>query len=303
MRFTVEQWAPEYGVASDPDLLQKATASDPGVEVSPDSWTPLLPQVEPAVDVLFVDGVRRVDASLWIDQGQATPVLGLAASYAAGAVRSNGTAKVVAAEVRRGLFTTASGAEDIITRHSTYRVAPTHGITPEQLWLGLQQRMGELEGEVAAKHPEVDLVVVDGPLSHRRHAAGAVGYVKSHHVEYLPEELQPVRHHLPVGRRTPLFLTTTSWSRFSWYMRLAAADGPMGGLVRCEVEADRTVGAVALIADRATATLARFASQPHKDPRAPQNLYPIGGLERHLRHRLGDPLLLYRALRQSAKRT
>ena len=40
----------------------------------------------------------------------------------------------------------------------------------------------------------------------------------------------------------------------------------------------------------------RYASEPHKDPRAPQNLYPIGGLERELRRRLGDPDLLYRAL-------
>ena len=51
------------------------------------------------------------------------------------------------------------------------------------------------------------------------------------------------------------------------------------------------------VADRATATLPRFASQGHKDPRAPQNLYPIGGLEKELKRRLGDPRLWYRALR------
>ena len=49
-----------------------------------------------------------------------------------------------------------------------------------------------------------------------------------------------------------------------------------------------------------TATLPRFASAPHKDPRAPQNLYPISGLERVLRRRLGDPLLILRALRSAA---
>ena len=46
--------------------------------------------------------------------------------------------------------------------------------------------------------------------------------------------------------------------------------------------------------------LARFASTRYKDPRAPQNLYPISGLERELRRRLGDPRLLYRALSRSA---
>ncbi|MCO6502790.1 MAG: hypothetical protein J5I28_06890, partial [Acidimicrobiales bacterium] len=53
-------------------------------------------------------------------------------------------------------------------------------------------------------------------------------------------------------------------------------------------------------AGRITATLPRFASALHKDPRAPQNLYPIGGLERELRHRLGDRDLAVRALRRAA---
>jgi hypothetical protein len=48
------------------------------------------------------------------------------------------------------------------------------------------------------------------------------------------------------------------------------------------------------------ATLPRFASQPHNDPRAPQNLHPIAGLERELKRRLGDRDLLERALRQAA---
>jgi hypothetical protein len=56
----------------------------------------------------------------------------------------------------------------------------------------------------------------------------------------------------------------------------------------------------AALADRATRTLQRFASEPHKEPRAPQNLYPIAGLERELRRRLGDQQVIYRALRRSA---
>ena len=52
--------------------------------------------------------------------------------------------------------------------------------------------------------------------------------------------------------------------------------------------------------DLLTALLPRFASESHKDGRAPQNLYPIGGLEKHLRHRLGDRELVIRALRVAA---
>jgi hypothetical protein len=54
------------------------------------------------------------------------------------------------------------------------------------------------------------------------------------------------------------------------------------------------------LADTTAKLLPRFASSEHKDPRAPQNLYPIGALERELRRRLGDPHLLYRALRLAA---
>jgi hypothetical protein len=49
-----------------------------------------------------------------------------------------------------------------------------------------------------------------------------------------------------------------------------------------------------------SACLPRFASRPHKEPRAPQNLCPIAGLEQRLRHLLGDSDLLERALRVAA---
>ena len=40
-------------------------------------------------------------------------------------------------------------------------------------------------------------------------------------------------------------------------------------------------------------------SEPHIEPRAPQNLVPIAALERDLRHRLGDAGLCLRALRSA----
>jgi hypothetical protein len=181
-----------------------------------------------------------------------------------------------------------------------YEVMTTRGSTPEELWLGIQERMGDLEGQVAESQAGAPLVVVDGPLSHRRHVEGAVGYVKTQHVQYLPDELRATLAGLPVGYRTPLFLTTTSWSRFSWYLRLANGSGPAGGLARCEVKADMGVSDAARLAHVVTASLPRYASARHKDPRAPQNLYPIGGLERELRRRLGDSDLAVRALKIAA---
>ncbi len=299
MRFTVEAWDPDYGAPSEADLVDSTENVDPSVELAPEQWRPLSPDVDPAPDILFVDGVRRVDANLWIEREGRFPGFGLAATFAAGAVRCNGGASVVAAEVRRGLFT-GSDADSVETTMGTYEVMSTRGSTPEELWLGIQERMGDLEGEVASRHADAALVVVDGPLSHRRHVPGAVGYVKTQHVQYLPDELRATLTGLRVGCRTPLFLTTTSWSRFSWYLRLANGTGPAGGLVRCEVKADMPVNEAARVADLVSATLPRFASARHKDPRAPQNLYPIGGLERELRRRLGDRDLAMRALRRAA---
>lgn len=301
MRFAVAQWAPEYGTPA--ELDETTGRVEVGVEVPPGEWRGLVPDVEPVDDVLFIDGVRRVDANLWIEQPQGRPVLGLAATYAAGAVRSNGTAEIVATRVERGLFTSAA-ATDIVTTCGVYSVKATSGQTPEELWLGIQQRMGELEGAVAADQEGATLVIADGPLSHHRHAEGEVGqlvgYVKREHVEYLPSELWDVKYGLGVGRRTPLFVTTTSWSRYSWYVRLATGSGPAEGLVRCEISGDMDIATAVRIADQVTATLLRFASAPHKDPRAPENLYPIAGLERELRRRLGDRELVYRALRRAA---
>ncbi len=300
MKFTVENWDSDYGSPASPDMDDGSENVDVSVERQPERWEPILPDSAAATDILFVDGVRRVDASLWIDQPPDFPGFGLAATYAAGAVRSNGHAVLESALVERGLFT-AAPALDVDTRVGTYQVKATKGTTPEELWLGIQQRMGDLEERAARDVGEADLVVVDGPLSHHREVKNAVGYVKTQKVQYLPMELRGVLTSLLPGFRTPLFLTTTSWSRYSWYLRLANHSGPAGGLVRCEIDGNTDVVTAARVANRVSATLPRFASERHKDPRAPQNLYPIGGLERELKHRLGDRELAVRALRVASR--
>src|SRR5687768_17469184 len=107
MRFTVEAWDPDYGAPSEADLIDATENVDPSVELPPEQWRPMPPEGDPAPDILFVDGVRRVDANLWIDRAGHFPGFGLAATFAAGAVRCNSNARVVAAEVRRGVFTGA----------------------------------------------------------------------------------------------------------------------------------------------------------------------------------------------------
>lgn len=301
MKYSIEPWAPEYGVASGSDMEETSSAPVLDVEVPAADWAPIDPVGDEADSVLFVDGVRRVDANVWITSADGSSVLGICSSYAAGAVHADGTADIVDAVVERGLFTSAPEAESITTKRTTYEVRAAAGESPEDLWLAMQHRMGELESSIVARREGADLVVADGPLRAGRHAPATVGYIKTHHVHYLPPAVRPLLGVLAAGQRTPVFLTTTSWSRYMWYLRLPGPAGhAMASVVRLEASADQSPADAVALADLVARSLPRFASHEHKDPRAPQNLYPIAGLERELRRRLGDPRLLYRDLRAAA---
>ncbi|HET6834852.1 MAG TPA: hypothetical protein VFH30_13335 [Acidimicrobiales bacterium] len=315
MRFAVETWAPDYGASVDGAALAGSDAEvDLGVEHDPLAWGPVRPQagVAPAACVLFVDGVQRIDARIWIteragEQAGEQTRQGVCASWAAGMVRCDGRARVVATEVRRGVLCPGAPLDPIVTRHGDYRPYPVADAGGDPIAQALGRARGDLEGRVAVEamgsgEGRAELLVVDGPLGDRRHIPGAVGYVKTHHVSYLPAALQPVVTGLGVGDRTPLFAIGDRRFRYSWYLRLpGAATHPWWGIVRCEASGDLTRAEALDLADRVTATLPRFASQPHNDPRAPQNLHPIAGLERELRRRLGDPAVMDRALRRAAQ--
>ncbi len=172
---------------------------------------------------------------------------------------------------------------------------------------GVARRVGEfrqqMELALAEELARPDrLVVLDGRLSFVRDVGGpVVGAIKSHHRMYLPPDEARTVVALRVGERTPLF--AIGEDRLSWYQRLPGVGGEgWAGILRGE--APRSLGTVeaARLADRAAAELPRFAGRPHRDPRAPQNLSPIAGLEWRLRHRMGDRRLALRAVRRSALR-
>jgi hypothetical protein len=301
----VESWSPEYGSPLDGDAFEGAEVpADVDVEVAAGDWSPRSPDgVAPAAKVLFVDGVRRVDARLWVTNGAGMSRAGIAASYAAGVVCCDGQARLDAAETRRAVFSAVPDAQPLATRCGTYAPVLANSESTDDLVAQMQQQMRALERTVAAGLGSADLVVVDGPLS-RPAVEGAVGYVKTHHSRYLPPQLEPVVGALAAGQRTPLFRTATREPRFAWYARLPGAEGhPWAGVVRGEAPATIPLSKAVALADLATATWPKFASVAHKDPRAPQNLHPIAELERALRRRLGDPAFLYRALRVAAHTT
>jgi len=301
VKVRIEAWDPDYGSASegDPPMIGSEVVVD--VERPATEWSPLPPAGDRAPEpvVVFVDGVRRTEAYGWIDDDAPCAF----ASFAAGTVRCESVATLGEHEIGRAVASSASGLTTIITSCGDFRPIAVSDGTPEQLNTAVQQAMTAAEVRVSfavrAADPDA-LVVVDGPLRERRHVPDAVGLVKRHHVRYLGE-LDRVVAALAPGERTPVFLIPSQWGKYSWYLRLPGPDGgPWSGVVRIEAPAQLTTIAVIALADRTSATLPRFASAPHKDGRAPQNLYPIGGLERALRHRLGDPALVMRSLRAAA---
>ena len=305
MRFAVESWDPGYGVSGDETaLVERDEPVDIAVETPGDRWVPVRPSPDRRPESLaFVDGVRRIDARIWVSEAPGLPSRpGVCATVAAGAVVCrDGGASVVAAEVERGLYTAASGASPVTTRHATYGLVPTIDDTDEAIYLRIHTQMTKLESTLSADLGSAsEIVVFDGAIRGRTLANG-IGYVKTQHVQYLPAPQHAVLGELGAGERTPLFLIGGRAPRWSWYVRLP---GPvahsLSGIVRLEAEGIGPAADAILLADRVTAALPHYASKPQHDARAPQNLYPIAGLERQLRRRLGDVKLLERSLRVAA---
>ncbi len=331
MRFHVDTWDPTYGssVENAESVIGDSSAKVTlGTEVDPADWAPISPKPVPDPGaILFVDGVRRVEARIWIDQslaagslpGGADATMALCASYAAGTVCCcpGGGAHLLTNESRRGLFTTATNAVDVPTTAGVYRANITAEDPAENLAMllsvALQRQLAELEVINAANaraslagHGIVDgtdLMVIDGPLRGHTHLPRALGFIKSHRTAYLHPALHAMVGTLQAGQRTPVFLMGTTWDRHSWYLRLPCRPGaPWAGVVRVECAAKMPPADAVTLANLSQAVLPRYASSEYKDARAPQNLVPVAGLERELRRRLGNPSVLSRALRVAAAR-
>jgi hypothetical protein len=318
VRMFVDPWNPAYGSGfeggadGDGPAAPSSAQVDTDAEVPAGQWAPIDPPpgVRCPDTVLLVDGVRRNDAGLWTAEDDGQSYAGLAASYAAGVVRCDlrrGAAELAGARVGRGLFTASPSAGDVLAGTVRYEIHRVNGTgEASKLPAAVQGPLTALEIEISsvARDDDTDLLVVDGPLRGRRQLPRTIGYVKTQQKQYLPAALTPVVTALRPGQRTPVFHLGTVWGGWSWYLRLPGATGaPWSGIVRIECSPDLPIEEAVGLAGLSAATLPRFASSAYKDPRAPQNLVPIAGLERRLRGLLGDARVLHRALTLAAAST
>lgn len=305
----VDPWDPEYGTSLEFEAIEELPQTVE-LDVEPAPWAPIgVAPVAALPCCAFVDGVRRIDVRLFAEDDSAmSPAL--AGSWATGVAWSTRPPVVGEIVVGRNLVVGGGLMHDDLTARVgadelRYDYVGVSGTTPLDPIVGLQNAMRQAEAALAGRvdlSGEADLLLLDGPLTY--FAEGPiVGLIKRQSRSYLPADRSGVLRDLRAGERTPLFqLGEQRLERYSWYTRLATVrpiDGAMTGVVRLEVAKATGVDGARALADLTTAALPRFASVVGRDPRAPQNLYPVGELERALRHRLGDAALVKRAVESS----
>ena len=308
MSLRVDPWDPQYGASTELILLEDGQVAIHDLAVETTTWAPIAPSpVGELPCCAFIDGVRRIDLRLIVEEGDLSAP-GLAGSWAVGvawSTRPPAVGQVVTGRelVLGGGLHEADLQANVGEIALPYRCRSVPGrelVDPIQ---GLQNAMREAEANLARdtfEGGQGDLVVVDGPLTYFSANGPLVGLIKRQARAYLDGEHSRLLGRLAAGERTPIFLIGDQrLERYSWYLRLApsrAIDASIAGIVRMELAATASLADARATADLASAVLPRFAAVAGRDPRAPQNLYPVGQLEATLRHRLGDTDLVRRAV-------
>lgn len=278
------------------------------LERPPADWSPVAPRpLAPPTSLCFIDGVRRVDLRVVAAQDDLSLAYACFGSYATGAVEVKtalSRADYLTPLVGRAFLLCAglTPPDTIPIEGLTYlgeSLAENDPLAPQTRLHRLMRMAEELHARELAMTPD-RLVVLDGPLSFEDKQRGqALGLVKRLHELYLPPPMRPLLSLLRRGERTPLFHIGGRFPRYSWFLRLAETaptDSPLSGLARVEAHASLPLEEALHLADLSSYTLPTYAPGRHRDPRAPQNLLPIGALEHHLRRHLGDEALIRRRL-------
>ncbi len=257
--------------------------------------------------VAFVDGTLRTEARLTRTGSHGDLSLGLAGSWAAGAVLVDGDepARFDRMTTGRAVIFTGERPVSLPDHPAGWRWAPyaVDGDDAEAARQQLQRLMRDAEADIAeALSNEGWLTVLDGPLHgiRGRRDLPVIGYVKTHHRRMLAREHWARVPELAAGERSSLFALEDAL--YGCYLRVGDP-GPWAsswaGIARVEMPSGVGRDAAVEAADRAAGWLPDFASALHRDARAPVNLTPIAGLERRLHRLQGDAGLALRAVRES----
>ena len=309
VQLRADPWRPDLGAGAeasqDEDLPTPFV--DPLVETA--DWSrPLAPSPCDPETFYFVDGVMRTELRVLATNGS-RQAWGMLGSYLAGAVCCDGSARFVCEDEPTGRALILGGRIEadplqvaVPNARLVYNPHPIADDSPTSLRIALQRLMLGFEQRIAARLGTDGIVFADGPLhlSEEQKGATVIGVVKRMVKAYLVDEQRDLLPLLKPGQRTPLFaLGNTVVDRYAWYLRLIPRHPTwheLAGLVRCEVAMSTGLARAAELADLVACHLPTFAGRPGVDPRAPQNLTPVGALEARLKHRLGSSTYMSRHL-------
>ena len=301
-----EDWDASFG---SPYLIGDDQPEGTAVLVEAADALRIAPAARDARRTAFVDGVRRGEGLLYRQTADGALVRGTVGAYACGAVLCEAGRRPVYGPIHTGRLVIFGGGTPVSLPAAdgyAWQAAAIDSIELDAPLAELQERMRMAESQLAERLAgDGWLTIVDGTLRFvRSRDLPVVGLVKTHHRRLLPAAEHALVADLQCGERTPLFVHGASkW--YSCYARIAvpgARSSPWHGIVRLELPQSAGIEVARATVDEVTCVLPRYAGIAHRDPRAPQNLQPVGALERHLRRRLGPVRLAGRAARVAADR-
>lgn len=304
------------------------------IDIETPRWAAVPPRPIPArlQTVYVVDGKRRMESRVFIEDEGGAAGLGGFGAYVVGAVElcPHGSRPATLRDVRAGrVLAHAPGLRvdpcrlsprdphtgqlqyEPVVADSAEPLAPLHKL--QQLMLHAEQELSHGLASAVPFSEEDDrealtaLTLQDGTLRSQNLGGAVVGCVKTMQTQYLPPDRAGLLAALQPGERTPILHLRSEHgrvTRFTWYVRLCEAafyQHPLSGVMRLEMYApedpDFLPPIVRTVANLSGTLLRRLASQAHKDPRAPQNLIPTAALEQAMTRAMGSADLVTRRLR------
>ncbi|MBD2296827.1 hypothetical protein H6G06_25955 [Anabaena sphaerica FACHB-251] len=319
--FRLEPWGNDYEPPIQISEEIALSESDVNPTVETDNWDSFESQDPRSLPnrLIFTDGRRRLDAALVGGDGN-TITYGVFGTIAVGAVVVDRTipkaSYLLEPEIDIHRVVGFGGEQEAVSTpipcplgskaELLYKaVKSNQPNTPEARGAIVQNAMLAAEEQLVGKLNIKDtdtLVIRDGSLRYES-PIFTLGYVKTMHRQYLPEKYAALLWKLLPGQRTPIF-EIKDRSQYSWYLKSGSSQHfnkqlgyhDLHGIVRLELSIKNGIDRATEIANQTCYLIPYYASHPSRDPRAPQNLAPVGALERELGRRMGDATLIKRRL-------
>jgi hypothetical protein len=309
LQIRLDPWPAEYESSFQIDEFEQESGAKIDAEVEGVGWRPVeVTEFCKPEEIFFIDGVRRIEARIIVDDKSGKIIRGLFGAIAVGAVRVRDSAATFdEIRVKRYLVVGSGASADTKTLRIgntklTFESCSVPEGGPIAPLSGLQNLMRTEEAALAESlAKESTCVFADGPLTYFSGVKQtAIGVIKRLVEPYLSEAQFQLVRLLQAGQRTPLFVITKGkYDRYSWYLRVAnprLMDHDVAGVLRLEVRSGLGLEGAIELANISAGCIPTFVGEWFRDPRSPQNLLPIGSLEQELRHRLGDALTIRRAI-------